>query len=84
MDHSEPLTAEQKEYTVIAHSIMQICALCTASPNVVVDKLEGYLWSDEEAAAERNRDFPDLHPDHAMVVCDDCYREMMGLAPAEA
>lgn len=37
-------------------------------------------WSDEEAAAERDRDFPGLADEDAVVVCDDCYRAMRKLA----
>ncbi len=36
-------------------------------------------WSDEEAAAERDENFPGLEPEDQAVVCDDCYRKMMGL-----
>jgi len=36
-------------------------------------------WSDEEAAAERDENFPDLEPEDSQIVCDDCYRKMMGL-----
>jgi hypothetical protein len=38
-------------------------------------------WSDEEQAAEAAENFPGLPPEHAAVVCDDCYREIMGLPP---
>jgi hypothetical protein len=33
-------------------------------------------WSDEEAAAERDRDFPRLAEEDMVVVCDDCYQAM--------
>lgn len=33
-------------------------------------------WSDEEAAVERDRDFPGMPDGEAVVVCDDCYRAM--------
>lgn len=33
-------------------------------------------WSDEEARQEQRDNFPGLA---AAVVCDDCYREMMGI-----
>ncbi len=36
-------------------------------------------WSDEEAGAERDKNFPGLEPEDQAVVCDDCYRKMMGL-----
>lgn len=42
-------------------------------------------WTDEEARAEAADNFPGMDPDdtaQAGVVCDDCYRKMMGLPPA--
>ena len=47
------------------------CAAC--------DGVFGKCRSDEEAAAERDENFPDLEPEDEAVVCDDCYRKMMGL-----
>jgi hypothetical protein len=44
-------------------------------------------WSDEEAAAEAQENFPGIdigNPDEASVVCDDCYRHIMGRARVEA
>ena len=44
-------------------------------------------WSDEEAAAEAQGNFPGINvsdPDEAGVVCDDCYQHIMGRAQAEA
>ncbi len=40
-------------------------------------------WSDEEAAAERDKNFPDLNDTEAAIVCETCYREMMGQQPIE-
>lgn len=40
-------------------------------------------WSDEEAAAEADDNFPGLmtaDPGERAVVCDDCYKAMMGEA----
>ena len=31
-------------------------------------------WSDEEAEAEKNRDFP--HETDLVTVCEDCYQQM--------
>lgn len=39
-------------------------------------------WTDEEAAAERERDFPGMDDDEAAVVCDDCYQAMRKRAAA--
>jgi len=44
-------------------------------------------WSDEEAAAEAQENFPGIDttdPVEAPVVCDDCYNRIMGRARAEA
>jgi len=44
-------------------------------------------WSDAEAAAEAQENFPGIDitdPDEAGVVCDDCYKYLMGRARAEA
>lgn len=44
-------------------------------------------WSDEEAAAEAQENFPGIDisdADEAGVVCDDCYQHIMGRARAEA
>jgi hypothetical protein len=44
-------------------------------------------WSDEEAAAEAQQNFPGIDvtdPDEAPVVCDACYQHIMGRARAEA
>ena len=44
-------------------------------------------WSDEEAAAEAQQNFPGIDltdPDEAPVVCDSCYEHIMGRAQAEA
>lgn len=35
-------------------------------------------WTDEEALAEMNRDFPDFVAEQCDVVCDECYRDIMG------
>ncbi len=51
------------------------CAACDG----VFDK----CWSDDEAAAERDENFPGLEPEDQAVVCDDCYRKMMGLPPLD-
>ncbi len=45
------------------------------------------IWSDEEAAAEAQQNFPGIDvtdPDEAPVVCDSCYQHIMGRARAEA
>ena len=44
-------------------------------------------WSDEEAAAEAQENFPGIDvsdPAEAGVVCDDCYEHIMARARAEA
>jgi DNA-directed RNA polymerase subunit RPC12/RpoP len=45
-------------------------------------------WSDEDAAAEAQENFPGIdtsNPNEAAVVCDDCYQHIMadfrGVAP---
>lgn len=40
---------DEKEYRVIAYAIRIICELCAACPEIVVDKLTGYTWTEEEA-----------------------------------
>ncbi len=36
-------------------------------------------WSDADAAAERDANFPGLKSEDQAVVCDDCYSEMTTL-----
>lgn len=38
-------------------------------------------WSDEEAKAEHDRDFPGSPLETACVVCDDCYKIMVAISP---
>ena len=40
-------------------------------------------WTDEEAMEESSKQWGDQPPEELEVVCDDCYRKMMGLAPEE-
>ena len=47
------------------------CGAC----NGVFDK----GWSDDDAVREWRENFPGLEPEDQAVVCDDCYRKMMGL-----
>jgi DNA-directed RNA polymerase subunit RPC12/RpoP len=51
------------------------CAACSG----VFDK----GWSDEEALAEKEENWGDMSMDDMEVVCDDCYRKMMGLPALE-
>jgi hypothetical protein len=39
-------------------------------------------WTEEEARAEQAATFPWLQPEDATIVCDDCYRAVMGLGVA--
>lgn len=41
------------------------------------------VWSDEEAMAESHAIFGEMPPEDTAIVCDVCYREMMGLPPEE-
>jgi len=41
-------------------------------------------WSDDEARAEFAEEFPEASGDDAEVVCDDCYRQMMGFTVEDA
>jgi hypothetical protein len=42
------------------------------------------VWTDEEARAEAGDLFPGDNVDDMVVVCDTCWREMMGLPPEVA
>jgi Fe2+ or Zn2+ uptake regulation protein len=35
-------------------------------------------WSEEEAAAEAEENFPELRVEDRAIVCDDCFNRMMG------
>jgi hypothetical protein len=35
-------------------------------------------WSDEERAAEKDNLFPDVPVEECVVVCDDCFKLLMG------
>lgn len=39
-------------------------------------------WTDEEATAEAKGLFPDASPKDMGVVCDVCWRKIMGLLPS--
>jgi hypothetical protein len=41
-------------------------------------------WTDEEAIAEKNALFGDVPMEDCEVVCDPCWRMVMGLPPATA
>ena len=40
-------------------------------------------WSDEEALAEKNADFPDDVVEECVLVCDDCYEQLRKEYPHE-
>ena len=40
---------KEKEYAICFHAVSVLAKLCAASPNVIVDKLTGYLWDEKEA-----------------------------------
>jgi hypothetical protein len=40
-------------------------------------------WSDEEAEAEREVNFPGIPPSEFSLICDDCYKKKMGEREAE-
>lgn len=40
-------------------------------------------WTDEEATAELGDQFPGHDKSNCDVVCDDCYKLVMGTAPPE-
>lgn len=50
-----------------------ICAAC--------DQLFEYdmTWSESEVTKERNKNFPNLHPDDACVICDECYQRAIDM-----
>lgn len=35
-------------------------------------------WSDEEAYAEQENNFGDMPNEQMAIVCDDCFKEIMG------
>jgi hypothetical protein len=40
-------------------------------------------WSDEEAAAEAENNFPGMTPEDAATVCEDCFNDLMAMARGE-
>jgi len=51
------------------------CAAC--------DGVFSFDWTEEEALAEKEKNWGDMPIEDMAIVCDDCYREMMGLAPVD-
>ena len=54
------------------HGFHYICAQCGGRYKSA--------WTEEEAVAEAAREFPglDVNSSRAAIVCDDCYRLLMG------
>lgn len=42
-------TKEQIEYTTIAHIVGILANMCAAPEKMVMDRLTGFLWDEEEA-----------------------------------
>lgn len=42
---------QQTEYQTISYLISAIANMCKASPNVIIDKLTGFCWDEEEASS---------------------------------
>ena len=45
------------------------CARC--------DGVFEYEWTDEEAIKEKEQNFPSISLKECIIVCDDCYKELM-------
>ena len=55
------------------------CAACGG----VYEKVQDDEWNDDLARAETVSTFGPVPETECEVVCDDCYRKMMGLADAD-
>lgn len=42
---------QQQEYRTVSYLVSALAGICAAPPNLIIDKLTGFLWDDEEAAA---------------------------------
>ena len=40
---------QQREYRTISLLVSTLANMCSGSPNVIIDKLTGYLWDYDEA-----------------------------------
>jgi len=41
---------QQKEYQTVGYLVSALANICAASPNMIIDKLTGFLWDEEEAS----------------------------------
>ena len=40
---------QKREYKTVSYLVSALSNMCAASPNVVIDRLTGLLWDEEEA-----------------------------------
>jgi len=40
---------QQREYQTVSYLVSALANICTAPPNMVIDRLTGFLWDEEEA-----------------------------------
>lgn len=40
----------QREYRTVSYLVSTLGNICSASPDLIIDRLTGYLWDNEEAA----------------------------------
>jgi len=45
------MTKEEIEYVIIKNTVSILAVMCTANTSKIIDKLTGYLWTEEEAQA---------------------------------
>ena len=45
------MEGEEREYAVINNAINILCVLCAADNKMVIDRLTGILWDEEEAGS---------------------------------
>lgn len=40
---------QQREYRTISYLVSTLANICTVSPNIIINRLTGLLWDEEEA-----------------------------------
>ncbi len=45
------MTKEEIEHTIIQNTVSILAVICAANTSKIIDKLTGYLWTEEEAQA---------------------------------
>lgn len=51
---------QQKEYRTVSYLVSTLVNICAAPPNMIIDKLTGFLWDAEEAGQIKRANMPEI------------------------